>query len=436
MQKGVGRKKEILLGDFMPKFAHIADAHLGAHREPILQDLELKAFKLSFEECLRRNVDFILLTGDLFNVGIPDLGIVNEGVKRLRETREKGIPVYAIYGSHDYTPTGTSIIDILESAGLIQRIDHGDYSTDGSLRLRFTVDANTGAKLTGLSARRMGLESRLFESLDRRALEEEKGFKIFAFHTAIEEFKPPDLAAMEAIPMKWLPKGFSYYAGGHLHDASLKNLEGYGPIAFPGALFPKDSRDLEKTVKGEKRGFFIVSFEKDVEKIEFFQVKVFDGSFYEYNASGKTPSEVQEELMEALKDMDVQGRIVLLKVAGELVQGKTSDVDFQAIRRFILERGALHLHLNRQSLTSKEYVATSLPGEDRASMEERLLKEGLSRVRISEEGLRGESGLRLAQELLKNLRMPPKPNEAKKDYEARLRKTAFEILNLKEVMEY
>lgn len=433
--KRIGRGKEVLYGDPMPSFAHMADIHLGAHREPILQDLELRAFKLSFDECLRRKVDFILLTGDLFNVGIPDLGLVNEVVRKLRQMKENGIPVYAIYGSHDYTPTGTSIIDILDSAGLIKKITNGDYGPDGVLRLRFTLDAKTGAKLTGLSARKMGLETKLFERLDRRRLEEEKGFKIFAFHTAIEELKPPDLAGIEAIPLAKLPRGFDYYAGGHFHDSSLSHHRGYGPIVFPGALFPKDSKDLEKTVKGEGRGFFIVSFEKEIEEIERIEVKVFEGSFYEYDASGRKSSEIQGEIMEALKGIPVEGRVVLLKIKGELSQGKTSDIDFQAIRRFLLEKGALFIHLNRQGLTSKEYALSLVPGEDMGSLEERLLKEALSQVTISEERLKGEGGLRLALELLKNLRVEAKPNEAKKDYEARLRRIALEILGLKEVME-
>ncbi|MBS7609650.1 exonuclease SbcCD subunit D, partial [Candidatus Bathyarchaeota archaeon] len=222
---------------------------------------------------------------------------------------------------------------------------------------------------------------------------------------------------------------------GHIHDYSLSRHQGYGPIVFPGALFPKDSKDLEKTVKGEGRGFFIVSFEDEVEEIERIEVKVFEGTFYEYDASGRKSSEVQGELMEALKGIPVEGKVVLLKIKGELSQGKTSDIDFQALRRFLLEKGALYIHLNRQGLTSREYALSLVPGEDRTSIELRLLKEALSKVRISEERLKGEGGLKLALELLKNLRIEAKPNEAKKDYEARLRKIALEILGLKEVME-
>ena len=35
--------------------------------------------------CIDEAVDFLLITGDLFQVGIPDLGAVNDAVKKMRE---------------------------------------------------------------------------------------------------------------------------------------------------------------------------------------------------------------------------------------------------------------------------------------------------------------------------------------------------------------
>jgi len=42
----------------MNKFAHMADIHLGAHREPILEKLELKAFSEAMDKCVELGVDF------------------------------------------------------------------------------------------------------------------------------------------------------------------------------------------------------------------------------------------------------------------------------------------------------------------------------------------------------------------------------------------
>ncbi|HEV2139488.1 MAG TPA: metallophosphoesterase [Nitrososphaerales archaeon] len=158
----------------LPRFAHLADVHLGAHREPALQKLELQTFELAMRKCVEFSVDFILVCGDLFHVGIPDLGIVNSALKSMMEVQKAGIPIYAIYGSHDYTPNGTSVIDILNTAGVLTNVFKPSFEGE-SLRLGFTVDEKTGAKITGISARKIGLESHYFDVLDRSRSRRKRG---------------------------------------------------------------------------------------------------------------------------------------------------------------------------------------------------------------------------------------------------------------------
>ncbi len=106
----------------MPKFAHISDIHLGANSDPVLSRLEMEAFNKTIDTCLEENVDFILICGDLFHVSTPDLEIVDKAVQRLKQLQDKEIPVYVIYGSHDYTPNGISIVDFIVRDGLIKKI--------------------------------------------------------------------------------------------------------------------------------------------------------------------------------------------------------------------------------------------------------------------------------------------------------------------------
>ena len=58
----------------MYKFAHITDCHLGAWRNPKLRDLNLKAFEQAISKCIAESVNFIVITGDFFDINIPDLG--------------------------------------------------------------------------------------------------------------------------------------------------------------------------------------------------------------------------------------------------------------------------------------------------------------------------------------------------------------------------
>ena len=189
------------------KFAHLSDIHLGAFRDPILRQMERQALEDAVEKCVELNVDFVLICGDIFHVSIPDLTIVNETIRTLRLLQKANIPVYAIYGSHDYTPNGTSVIDILDTAGILTNVMKARVDEEGMVILQFFTDPKTGAKLAGISARRIGLESKMYEKLDKPRLEAEKGFKIFAFHSGISEFKPSFLSDMETVPITNFPKG-------------------------------------------------------------------------------------------------------------------------------------------------------------------------------------------------------------------------------------
>jgi DNA repair exonuclease SbcCD nuclease subunit len=416
----------------MYKFAHLSDCHIGANREPVLESLELAAFSKALDICIQEKVDFILITGDLFHANIPDMRATNEAVKKMREVRDKGIPIYVIYGSHDYSPNQTSIIDILDSAGLIKKIVKGEV-VEGKLRLEFFVDPKTKAKLVGLSARKMGMEKKYYEILDRKLLEREDGFKIFAFHSAISELKPEFLGEMEAIPLSYLPKGFDYYAGGHFHNYCETSLPDYKRIAYPGVLFAGYPRDFEQSTKGVKRGFLIVHFKDSVESVKFHEVSVCDYAYFEYDVTNKNSIQAKKDLLEKLSEIDVKGKLTVVKIKGELSSGRTSDINASEIRSLLIDKGAIYVAVNRYGLSSREYTAIKVMGEDISTIENRILKENIGTIKVSNEELKGEKGTKLATDLLKVFRQEQKMNESKKDYMERIQKMAIQILGLEKV---
>ena len=416
----------------MHKFAHMADIHLGAHREPVLQRLEADAFGRAMDKCIELEVDFILVCGDFFHVGIPDLGIVNEALLKVRQVQKKGIPIYVIYGSHDYTPNGTSVIDILDTAGIVTKIV-SMKTIEAKTRLEFFEDPKTGAKLTGISARKIGLERKHYEILDKENLENEQGFKVFAFHSAITELKPEYLSEMESIPLSNFPRNFAYYAGGHIHDRGEFSFPGYGKVVFPGPLFTGYGRDLEATAKGEQRGFYVVSFDDLVRNVEFVGIKNFEGTYVEYDATGKNSAHAAKELKEKLDGTDIAKKIVVIKARGELSGGKASDINFAEIKVNLIERGALHVHLNRHGLTSKEYVAPIVKGEDIPAIEQKLFLERAPSIAMPQDKMKESSAV--AIELLKVLRQEAKINESKKNYADRMIKSGIETLRLKNLLE-
>jgi DNA repair exonuclease SbcCD nuclease subunit len=266
--------------------------------------------------------------------------------------------------------------------------------------------------------------------LDREGLEKEQGFKIFAFHSAISELKPEFLAQMESIPVSLLPEGFDYYASGHVHRRTESGFPGHERIVFPGALFAGYSRDLEDSARGEKRGFYLVSFDDKVEDVRFIEVPVCEFEYFEYDVKDKNVLQAKKDLLDKLGKIGVENKVVIIKIKGELAGGKTSEISSSEIRDLLKDNGALDVIINRYGLTSREYAAVKVAGEDSSAIEARLLRENIGAVKVSVEELKADRGAKLAEDLLRILRQGQKVNETKKDYEERVQKHAWDMLGL------
>jgi DNA repair exonuclease SbcCD nuclease subunit len=397
--------------------------------------MERQTLEDAVEKCIELNVDFVLICGDIFHISIPDLTVVNETIRTLRLLQKVNIPVYAIYGSHDYTPNGTSVIDILDTAGILTNVMKARVDEEGMVILQFVVDPKTGAKLAGISARRIGLESKMYEKLDKPRLEAEKGFKIFAFHSGISEFKPAFLSEMETVPITSFPKGFDYYAGGHIHITDEITFPGYPKIVFPGPLFTGYGKDIEDTARGTKRGFFVVEFDDKVRKVEFVEVGGFNGAHLVYDVTGKNSHQARKDLATKLDELEVNGKVVIVRVKGELAGGKTTDFDFSELGRNLSARGAAYVQFNRFSLTSKEYEANKISGEDKPQIEANLFRENIGTVKVSQQNLKGEEGVHSAIELLRVTRQQQKGGESKGDYQGRIINSGIETLKLQKEFE-
>ena len=97
------------------KFAHMADCHIGSWRDPKLKDISTKAFEKAMEKCKNEKVDFILISGDLFNTSLPRLDNLKTVVGIFRRLKESDIPVYIIPGSHDYSPFPNNTVKVLSN---------------------------------------------------------------------------------------------------------------------------------------------------------------------------------------------------------------------------------------------------------------------------------------------------------------------------------
>ena len=121
----------------MYSFAHLSDVHLGFQKNVPLQQIEERVFEDAIDQCIKRKVDFILIPGDLFHVNIPEMRVQKFAFAKFRQVHEAGIPVYVVYGSHDFSPVSNSVIDLLAAIGYISKVTKVKDSEDGKIVLDF-----------------------------------------------------------------------------------------------------------------------------------------------------------------------------------------------------------------------------------------------------------------------------------------------------------
>jgi hypothetical protein len=104
------------------------------------------------------------------------------------------------------------------------------------------------------------------------------------------------------------------------------------------------------------------------------------------------------------------------------------------LNRSWTEIGARYENINRYALSSKEYSAIRVAGDDVHEVEATMLRENIGAVNVAAPGLKHDQGVRVAVALLEALRHDKKTTELKKEYEDRMIRAAIETLRLTEAM--
>ncbi|MCK5474440.1 MAG: DNA repair exonuclease [Candidatus Aenigmarchaeota archaeon] len=410
------------------RFAHIADVHLDCFREPELKNLSTTAFIQAIDACIEKKVDFVLIAGDLFNTSMPDVSILQESVKQLKRLKNANIPVYLIAGSHDMSNSSKTFLDVLEEADLFVNVAKGESIGD-KLQLKFTVDPKTGAKITGLLGKKGGLDIEYYRALDRESLEAETGYKIFMFHSGLEEYKPEFLKHVSFLPISLLPKNMNYYAGGHIHTVFVRDEPSFGKIVFPGPTYPCNFKELEDLGQGS---FFIVAVDDLgntlTEKQDITPAKVVSKKF---KADGKSASMLEDEIKNWAKQAVVSACVVLLRVAGTLLEGKPTDVSFFDAYEILRQKGALLVKRNTAKLLSRDFeeIKVDVSGNLK-EVEARIIKEHIGKA---PESIKDEEGLVLT--LIDTLDTEKNEGETNTTFDVRMKSAAVNVFGLKGIID-
>jgi DNA repair exonuclease SbcCD nuclease subunit len=338
----------------MVRFAHIADVHLGGWKQQPLQDLNLESFKKTIEACIKEKVEFVLVAGDLFDSAFPPIDILKETFAEFKKLKEAKIPCFIIAGSHDYSVSGKTFLDVLEKAGFCKNVADFEERA-GKILLNPVI--HQGIAIYGYPGRTSGLE---IEDLRKIELNDAPGmFKIFMLHTTIDKAKGS--LPIDALETSLIPKA-DYYALGHLHiDFQYENF------VYPGPIFPNNFQELEDLEHGR---FYIVDTESEkvLRKIDLIVKDVVSFDITVRNALVAT-----DQIISEIEKKEIEDKIVLLRIRGELEHGKHSDIKFSQVEDVVKRKGAYFLLRNTHDLKTKE-IELEVEVKDTENIEEETIK--------------------------------------------------------------
>ena len=244
----------------MAKFAHMGDCHLGSWRQPELQELNFRSFQTAIDKCTQEKVDFILMAGDLFDSAYPPIEILKQTFAEFRKIKEAGIKVFMIAGSHDFSVSGKTFLDVLEKGGFCEICKYREEEIGGEKAIYLDPLKYKNFEIFGYPGKKSGME---IEDIKKMILPKEtNNYRILMLHTSITE--AIGNLPIESISLKRLPKA-DYYAFAHLHinfDEKVGEKGKEKPAIYSGPIFPNSFQELEDLCYGR---FYIVQVEGFVE---------------------------------------------------------------------------------------------------------------------------------------------------------------------------
>jgi hypothetical protein len=347
----------------MVKFAHLADCHLGSWRQEELQQLNFQSFQKIIERSIQEQVDFILISGDLFDSAYPPIEILKESFSEFKKVKDANIPVYMIAGSHDFSASGKTFLDVLEKAGFCKNVEDWELEEDGRIKLKPCMHENIA--IYGYPGRKSGME---VEDLSKVYFDEVHPFTIFMIHTTIKDVV--GTIPMNSVEKEKLPLA-NYYAMGHIHqifEASERNSH----YVYPGPTFPNNFQELSDLQSGS---FQLVETDGVNIKTQNIKTQIKEVANVELEiTNGLTAT---QQIISELDKLSLRDKIVLLKLKGILTQGKTGDIKFNEIEEFVKKKDAFTMLRNISSVKTQdvEFELDSSLSEDVEHIEKRILGE-------------------------------------------------------------
>jgi len=346
----------------MVKFAHLADCHLGGWRQEELQGLNFKSFHKVIERCIEEKVNFILISGDLFDSAYPSIEILKETFSEFKKIKEAEIPVYLIAGSHDFSSSGKTFLDVLERAGFCMNVENWELQEDG--RIKLTPSFYEDIAIYGYPGKKSGLEIDLVKKV---YFDSVHPFVIFMVHTTIKDVVgnlPIDYIEKQNFPLA------DYYAMGHIHQI-FECKDKNSVFVYPGPTFPNNFQELVDLKCGS---FQIVEVINGKIKTQSIKVSLKEVAYI--NVEIKNGFTATQRIISEMDKLNLNDKIVLLKIHGTLTEGKVGDINFNEIEEFAKKKNAYSFLRNIFSIKTQdsEFEISSV-NENIEDIEKKIIEE-------------------------------------------------------------
>lgn len=284
----------------MPKirFIHTADLHLDTPFKGLsrwnsdlskkLKDATFKSFKKIIDLCSDKKVDFLIISGDIFDSENKSLAAQLRFVSELKLLSDKGIPTYFTCGNHDPLKSWLDTIDLPEN---VIRFD-----SSGVQCHTFKKEDASIADIVGISFNEKAIKKNL--AVEFKLAPVPAPISIAVLHGTVgspgphENYAPffrEDVAG----------KGFDYWALGHIHKKRIVSASN------PTILYPGNPQGRDFGEAGEK-GCYLVEISKGYDPVvEFIPTQVirFEELEIDMSAVGKIES-LQGKINEALEKVE------------------------------------------------------------------------------------------------------------------------------------
>ena len=303
-------------------FSHISDMHLGLVQygsEERAQDV-YDVFNQAIDTSIKDHVDFVIFAGDIFHVPKPDGTAIVQMANGLKRLKQNNIDSFFILGEHDVSRiNNTPIPYVYHNLEFSKYIGQGNpIEYKGILLVGF--DKMRKAEIPQYEEK--------FAQVDKAA-QNHSGHKILVLHQGITEFNK-FAGEMQSTD---LPKNFTYYAMGHLHDKDIKQFNHLGgPIAYPGSIELTTSEGIKET----KKGFFEVDISGKEANPNWIELETRPQFSFktEYQELSKTIDEISEKITGSKKKPIVEVKIHGKDIETDHIQAQIARLNSQVLRCF------------------------------------------------------------------------------------------------------